>query len=388
MPSKMDMIGFGSGTNKKCWMKNRSITVPEWMTFSACGQDGWSYSGGTTKEPHRRIAIVTDGHGHLGEQWSYVCNIRVHQAIADNWWELKAILRKKKNLNRIQDATTFIKNMCRRVESSVTDIPDGGTTLTASLVMIVGRERYVIQFAVGDSPGGIYANGKSCPTVLEANCDNRQSVQAYYDRCLENGVEPKQIIINRINYGQTGLAPIEWPIGSGQYKPIPAWKYGDEVVSNFDGYEAVRPFACYGTQSRNYPEVYLRNTGEWSVVPGHEVDNFGNSILTVSNGQNLTGFGDLSVGIDCDCDASVNITIMNTPGMVYSFSDGVGDLFKYDTICQFVNDVGPTISMTNFVTWANDRLNGEPDAAAYQFKNGRPNHDDMAMVGLVLGNWR
>ena len=410
------IIQFGQAAANKSTMQSSvpfANLVPDWMVVSTYAQDANSIShnfpGGGKDECG---AVNTDGHGRGGEDWSVHYNIAVHLMMVERWWDIKRILRKKRDPERVAKATEMMQNMMREAEVATIGrlggmIHHGGTTCTASFVMIVKRERFIIQAAVGDGPGGIWKDGEATQTVVEANGDNTEAVQAHVDRRFAAGVTPEKVVYARLNIpGAICGCPIEYPTGSGRCDPIPAYLYepirdggrvtGYKVVPNEEGYEAIRPYYPLGTQSRNRPDLYLRESDNvWAVKPEDMAANYGNSVLGGANGQNLTGAGDLASPF-CTCDASVSIRVENGPCMVYGMSDGVGDLFSQTVICNEIAKQyeaggshqrrGPddVVTLDSFRRWVMGEIIGED---FYTWSRGHPTWDDISLTAIHLGEW-
>lgn len=401
------IIQFGQAAVEKRTMKS-SVPFdyfPDWMEVSTYGQDANSLSTNFPGGGKDEWGVVnTDGHGRGGEDWSVHYNIAVHCRIVEGWWDLKRILRRKRDPDRVSKATEMIQTLMREAEAATIGrlcglSHHGGTTCTASFVMIVKRERFIIQAAVGDGPGGIWKDGEATQTVVEANGDNTEAVQAHVDRRFAAGVTPEMVVYARLNIpGVICGCPIEYPPGSGRCDPIPAYLYvpiqgegegrvtGYRVVPNQDGYEAIRPYYPLGTQSRNRPELYLRESDNvWAVKPEDMAANYGNSVLGGTNGQNLTGAGDLASPF-CTCDASVSIRVENGPCMVYGMSDGVGDLFSQTVICNEIarQHENGGVTLDSFRRWVMTEISGED---FYTWSRGHPTWDDLSLTAIHLGEW-
>jgi serine/threonine protein phosphatase PrpC len=106
--------------------------------------------------PDERLFGVFDGHGECGQRWAQVSGTLLLQHILISWWQLKRMLRredgKSRVTNKLKSLFRFAETECLRPHHIGPDSP-GGTTATVTLVMIVRRRRWVIQVAVGDSPG-------------------------------------------------------------------------------------------------------------------------------------------------------------------------------------------------------------------------------------------
>ena len=400
------IIQFGAAANnKRTVLPTAPFThlVPDWLKVFTYAQDANSTShnfpGGGKDECG---AVNTDGHGGGGEDWSVHYNIAVHCLMVERWWDIKRMLRKKGDSDRVAKATAYTKQLMKDAEEVVAGrlgdrVGSGGTTCTASFVMIVKRERFIIQAAVGDGPGGIWKDGQATQTLDEANGDNIAAVQAHVDRRFAEGVYPEMVVYSRLNiHGAICGRPIEYPPGSGRFEPIPAYIYvpivgeqgitGYKVTPNELGYEAIRPYYPYGTQSRNRPEVHLRERDNvWAVKEEDMAANYGNTVLAGSNGQNLTGAGDFTSPF-CTCDASVSIRVENGPCTVYGMSDGVGDLFSQTVICKEIVRQHDTCGVTleSFRDWVEGEIKGED---FYTCMMGHPVWDDISFTAIVLPAW-
>lgn len=391
--------------------KDWRSAVPSWMVLKLAGQDASSkikgFSGCGKDEC---MTIVTDGHGDGGELWSYYTQLVLSAVLVDHWWDLKRILRKKGDRKkgdrkkgdktRISKATNKIKSWYRIVEDKVAKlmvdnhptIHLGGTTASASMVMIVGRKRVVIQSGVGDSPAGIYKKSTGAQqTITEANGDNIRSIREYKDRFEKKGVVPPAINYSRINYSYRSpqIAGHVDPV-TGALMPIPAWVLYPEVCPNVDGYTKwVQPAYWYGTQSRNKPPHHQLDNGTWAADPGHEAANFGNTCWQ-GWGQNLTGVGDFAAGLASDCDASVHIDEdVGDEALVYSWSDGVGDLADKTVLCEkfmefWCANGDKEFDLSVFRSWAMTETMGEQ---FYNWSSGCPMHDDCCANGIVLDKY-
>jgi hypothetical protein len=261
--------------------------------------------------------------------------------------------------------------------------------------MIVRRRRWVIQVAVGDSPGYLATVEDSETRVsetrvsetrvsetrvsetrvsetrvsetrvkeviqgpTEANCDNAQAVREYVERHQRHGETPPPIWFSRINANVPRAPQIPTGIdihGRSLYQPLEAWHFFTpdtvlgrsgmlevakiDVRPHLENYRILQEQGHYiGTQSLNFPEQKLSDDGARYELANPERDaavNWGNTVE--GNGQNTTGIGDIAAGLAADCDASVHFY---TPEqcrqslLVFSFSDGFGDILTGPTWAQ------------------------------------------------------
>lgn len=421
------VIEFGGAMPHKQYMRPIvPYNHPTWMTIHIHGQDTNSicrnFPGGGKDESG---VVNTDGHGIGGENWSVLYNIAVSSIVVEKWWTIKRILRKKSD-DSVDRATSYLKQLMLDAETVAAEnlgshAQNGGTTCTATFVMIVRNQRYIIQAAVGDGPGGIFVDGVATPTVIEANGDNTAAVQCHVDRRVAAGVKPEMVVYSRINISRK-IPPIEYPPNSGRCDPIPAYKYiprkdgGFTVIPNAESYNVVRPHYAYGVQSRNHPPIYLRavdqftgnvewiepegvnawklrthgtavSSSVWSVKPDDMAANFGNSVLGGSNGQNLTGAGDYDSDF-CTCSASVSIQKLNKPCMVYGMSDGIGDLFSQTKICTDIMQLHAHHSEVDIDTFREHVSSEIIDEPAYSWLMGCPKWDDISFCAIVLPEFK
>lgn len=337
------------------------------------------------------IMVVTDGHGTNGERWSRLANLELGRRITQHWDTLEGLLTGT-NQSRLYKIERNIHLIFREVEQTVitemgSDKYRGGTTASLSIAIMAGGRRYVIQAAVGDSPVGMYCRGKVSHTVTEASGDNQQAVREMFERYRRRKMTPPTVRFNRIN-NPGHPVQVEWPVGSGRFDPIPAWLETPEgPIPNVPGYEAIRLQSghYYGTQSRNVPPIYYRSSdGAWVVRPGYEASNWGNTCVK-GDGQNLTGIGDLMAGLASDCDTKVSITEQSDECLVWSWTDGIGDLFSTPKLCEsilkFHRERGARELNVGVVGMMEDEITDEP---TYAFRDGYPQHDDCACVGVLL----
>ena len=409
-------IQFGSGTYGKRHMEGRPLPpdimeillLPGAPTFLRHGQDAtcasrnFRYCG-----QDEGIWTDTDGHGSGGEDWSYRFNLLLTEAIGKHWLTWKRLLRThRRDPGAMEEVKRMIQQIFREVEQDVIrSLGDhawrGGTTATLTAVIIVRRRRYIIQAAVGDSPGGLHypapdtSPSQTIQTVVEANCDNQVAVQRHHDRHQALGLPEPSVIYNRFNTQSSPLRDIEWPPGSGQCQPIPAWVCGTDgtMRPNVEGYEQIRRRGYYvGPQSRNRPPVHQRPNGDWAVLPGYEASNWGNSCER-GNGQNLTGAGDLPANTACPCEADVCITEESRHCLAFGMSDGYGDLLSLDQTCSQIynsNALHPQRLRFHFHRYVNSQLQPtNPEDQQYAFHyDGAPQHDDCSFVGVILDEWK
>lgn len=350
--------------------------------------------------PDEGIWALADGHGTGGEDWSYRYLLLLTDRFSRQWMNLKRHLRARHG-DGIDTTRDLIRRMFREVETEVMEsLGDyavrGGTTATLTAVIVVRRKRYVIQAAVGDSPGGLYypERNELVQTVVEANGDNRVAVQRYHRYQRERGFSTPPIIFGRINTAYCQLQDVEWPVGSGRCDPIPAWIYHHDrestVTPNREGYEQIRRRGYFrGMQSRNLPPAEERPDGSWEVLSGYEADNWGNSCE--GNGQNLTGAGDLMCGRRCPCEADVSIRVENGPVMAFAMSDGIGDLFPLQQTCQQVLGQYRQHGGVRLSDWQESVTSqldmDSPYDRAYAFQGGYAAHDDCSFVATLLPAW-
>lgn len=406
------MFHSGSSTYSKRSLDNDKVayrgaivqlTQPSSTNFQTYGQDATSLTSGFKGSgPDEGIIINTDGHGEKGHFWSFYSNTLLVEETKENWWDIKRILRKKSDPIRIERATELLKQIMSRVEDRVTKllntnhaipgIGSGGTTASVTAVMIVGRKRTIIQFAVGDSPMGIYdpSTQMAEKTVTEANGDSIDAVNEFLTRYRQLGYKDEDIpkvVFNRFNTGCYGSYTIPtYTDANGLPIPIPAYIYGpDGAIPNVKAYkEHIQPLAWYGTQSRNKPPIHEMPDGTWAADEGHEAENFGNS-CSGTYGQNLTGIGDLVAGMACACDASVHIREgVNDPMMVFAMSDGLSDIDLLNKICKMLySKVGssPNIPFKEVGSYIMQTTLGEKP---YRFIHGYPTHDDVSVAWMKL----
>ena len=107
-------------------------------------------------------------------------------------------------------------------------------------------------------------------------------------------------------------------------------------------------------------------------------------------GQNLTGVGDFAAGLAADCDASVHIDEdVGGEALVYSWSDGVGDLADKTVLCEkllksWCSNGNKEFPLDMFRNWAIVETMGEN---FYSWKLGCPTHDDCCATGIVLDKY-
>lgn len=323
--------------------------------------------------PDERLFGVYDGHGDFGQLWSQFGGTLLTKFILASWWTMKKVLRSNEHPihHRQAEVEQLLKKLFRRVEKHcvrvMTDIlgdigmNSGGTTATVTLVMIARRRRWVIQAAVGDSPGYVatLSSGKVLEVTqgpTEANCDNKRSVVEYVERHQREGKWPTPICMSRWNVfsSQIQTGTTQW--GNPTYEPLDAWhfftpettpaktpdcgqpegKVGDAVIEvrpHLESYRILCQSGIYvGTQSLNFPETKLvqDEKGSHHELAHPERDAAANRGNTVGGyGQNTTGIGDIRAGLGADCDASVHFySEEQCRGelLIFSFSDGLGDV--------------------------------------------------------------
>ena len=397
----------------------------------ACGQDfiinveRWPGKLG----PDERLFGVFDGHGTTGAPWSRLVGNALTNHIVSDWFSIKKMLRKGGTpiQTRQQLVASHIKTLFRKVEqqcaAAIHDIPSvelggtnpcGGTTATVTMIMIVHRRRYIIQAAVGDSPGFLAQQLPSgeCSVIqgpTEANGDNRRAVKEVALRHLAAGLPIPNIHFQRINghhLSPSVQTDVHHLTGQPIYKPLPAWNYFNErgeldPHTNMDSYAILKKAGIpFGGQSLHLPEMTLVD-GAWCLKDESQAAsaNYGNTIQSSPNnpcdGQNTTGFGDLHAGMACDCDASVHFydtTQSQKPVLLVVCSDGMTDVLTIQTWSKLFFQAHQAHTRIN-INWVKsmallNKLGDHYNSYIWQGPLGlNPTHDDVSCAGVFLPAW-
>ena len=362
------------------------------------------------KQDSEYINGCFDGHGDQGHTWSNKVAFHLLQEFGNNWATLKSVVTD--NITNHEEIIKFIKDIFRTVEATIINTfkldRDSGTTATCNLVMIIGENRYLISAAVGDSPCGLIQNNegelKAKKLLVEDNGDNAEAVTNFVKRYNNaNKKEIPPIIYSRLNTPSGGFFP---NFNNGQ--PLPAWNYNidgetDTVSPNLTSYKyLVSQDMGVGVQALNGPQTtkYTSdNQLDIKVPKGKSVNgkqgvinldeaphNYGNTVE--GHGQNLTGFGDTSAGLSCDCDANVKITQINEQCTVYACSDGISDIATPEQMINFVNliDLRPNESKLSIFNDFKINLKNDPTPIFnWSSENSfTPSWDDISLISMNL----
>ena len=403
--------------------------------------------------PDEQLFGVYDGHGDYGDLWSQFGGTLLTKYILASWWSMKKTLRSGAHPihHRQAEVEQHLKKLFRRVEKDCMRVMKaivgrigmncGGTTATVTLVMIARRRRWVIQAAVGDSPGYLatLSSGKVLEVTqgpTEANCDNKRSVVEYVARHQREGKWPTPICMSRWNvFGrqiQTGATA--W--GAPTYEPLDAWHFftpettpaktadwsspkgnvADAVIEvrpHLESHRILCQSGIYiGTQSLNFPETKqvqdeMGSHYELAFPERDAAANRGNSVGGC--GQNTTGIGDISAGLGADCDASVHFySEEQCRGelLVFGVSDGLGDVMPpmrwAENYLGLTQNKGCLESEEKSLHWLRTTTVAEsPECyrstycwkskSVYGYVDGgegrHPAWDDVSGVGVVLPQW-
>jgi len=379
--------------------------------------------------PNESVVTACDGHGGLGDIWAVFVASRLPQKIARHWWDIKRLMRASGTPieDREQAVVAYIQDLFRKVERELTpvvnetatqihgplvDLKRGGTTATTTLVMIVGRRRYIIQAAVGDSPSFLRCGdplaasstwGPVEQLVTEANGDNAPAVAEYVRRHLAAGFSRGQIppiYISRVNCGP-GCPVVNGAVDEyGLRQPLRAWNFfndaGDvDVTPDMKSYEImVSAGHSYGTQGLGgIPELKVRESDDvesddvWVVAdPALSVTNYGNSVA--GDGQNTTGFGDFHVGPASDCHASVAIREVPEQCVVGAYTDGASDLLDSETLTKgFMCVASRDLTMQWLSHTADAHIDPRQRSVFVWNYDDRPAWDDVSVCGIKLPAW-
>lgn len=410
---------------------NRLVRLPNGergrlVTLNRYGQDAVSvverWEGKLGQ--HESVVTTCDGHGGLGDIWAVFVASRLPQKIARHWWDIKRLMRASGTPieDRDQAVVSYIQDLFRAVERELTpvvnetatqihgphvDLTRGGTTATTTLVMIVGRRRYIIQAAVGDSPSFLRRGDPLAATVTwgpveqlvtEANGDNARSVEEYVRRHLDARVPREQIppiYVSRVNCGP------HCPVVNGAVdhygfrRPLRAWNFfnaaGDvDVTPDMESYEimvsAGHPYGTQGLSGR--PELKVRESDNvWVVAdPALSLTNYGNSVA--GDGQNTTGFGDFHAGLASDCHASVAIREVPEQCVLGAYTDGASDLLDSDTLTEgFMSVDSRDLTMEWLSHTADAHIDSSQRSVFVWNHDNRPAWDDVSVCGIKLPAW-
>lgn len=385
--------------------------------------------------PDEHLFAELDGHGDRGETWSQLAGTLLCQQVLASWRKIKTTLRRGAYPihHRQAQVERLLKALFRRVEQSCMQLRphlthSGGATATVSIVMIVRSRRWVIQAAVGDSPGYLatLSSGGVDEVIqgpTEANGDNVRSVTEYVVRHQREEQWPKPVIFSRINAAphapriQTGVSQYGTPL----YNPLPAWRFFDNekgmrsladavinVRPHMENYGILEEQGHYiGTQSLNLPPYELSGDGTRYVLSNRERDAAANWGCSVDGqGQNTTAIGDIAAGLAADCDASVHFYTeeqSHSSCLVFSHSDGMGDVKTSESWAKSYLEMtqNPTLMADGKKLFNWLRLTTElaiPDHYRPNFnwklrhnclgeKTTHPSWDDVSTVGIVLPPW-
>lgn len=400
VPRPTKLFYFGSAKPRHTMLTKSPITQQNIQGYFY-GQDAIAYITPGNMSAGEYLFTVCDGHGSGGEEWSSIVSMALTNRIYESIDEIKEAL----SVDETDRVKTVIQDIFRnRVEAEllandrILARSSGGTTATVTLIVILDERRFIIQAAVGDSPGYLASRSvsgkiRTLQLVTEANCDNKQSVEDYVDRHLLNGVDIEDIppiIYSRFN------CPGNSSKLKGVTHVLPAWNWSIgrtgnlKVTPNLDSFAKIEENGFYwGQQSMNWPPlVYREAEGDWRLKnPTRDAaNNFGNSVHC--GGQNLTGFGDMSGGLKCDCDASVTVLEYNEAGWIFAYSDGVGDVLPPEKWAELFSQVRDSTEVN--IEWAKKKIEfnwmeergaGQPP---YEWRGDNPTWDDISAIGIHL----
>ena len=226
--------------------------------------------------------IIADGHGRNGQYFAHLAVSHTRSLIQEPC--IQDCLMMPEVLNAL------IVKVNEEVLSQIPGL-NGGTTMS----IMVFRSHYfadekiveVCSAYVGDSPMYVRVNGEIHEMGGIDNCDNFDAIQKYYQYCKLSGMEPDQIVYNRINcsgyhnpnlkpYGVEGILPV---VDNQDGVPVLNQKSFDKILQVWPQFKEGFPIQSLGVLSQNFDLGYKL---------------FGNTIQP-GDTQALTGIGDVSL---------------------------------------------------------------------------------------------
>ncbi len=339
------------------------------------GHDYMSCLRNIQGDPGQLLVSVADGHGDNGHLHSYVATRLLANMLVHCWSLFKMHLK----CGHSEDKIASLCHYCyQSVQDQMTQglFPSldiySGTTMAMALIVMVDDRRYLIATNAGDSQI-IWSDGKnSClECSVDHNCDNMEVVQQYVTRLARErsklkkeiekfrqpdgdsiflqrertrlgkqllNLEPKPVYYSRINCSSIVWDFPEFRDKRGRPAPIPVFQYlgpeRDQVVLDHGNYEKISKYYAHGTQSRRYPETYVREKdGRTIVVSGREHENWGSTLDGGS--QTLRGLGDQNHYPHHSPEPSVRVMSIDGPGQLLLASDGFTDMYYFQDLMNW-----------------------------------------------------
>ena len=325
------------------------------------GQD----SLGIFKSETQLLLSLADGHGpkEAGKTISY----KIHEYLLTYMADIQPYILtkiKEKDIESVNKLVTdmfeHVNNIILRDDDDTSNFNTGGTTFTMLHKFIdeLDGTLYSLSYNVGDSPYfKISMDGKIEELTEEQNCDNIQSVEAYYNHCLDKSVEPSPIIFGRFNHkncyrlpwmGYSTIKPYNVEKVDGKYK----LSTNNEIMKKV--YEDAPPLFKDNTLYIGGPQSIRGRLDNIQALNkgSYPMKNFGSTI----NGdlQTTHSFGDKQSIREHNILCKPHISITKITDSHYDFigSDGVIDCLTNTDILDMFKEK-PLMSIeefTNFVT--------------------------------------
>ena len=312
------------------------------------GQD----SLGILKSETQLLLSLADGHGPKED--GKIISYKIHEYMLTYIADLEQFILSKIKEKDIESIKTIVTKMFEHVNNIILSEDEetslfnkGGTTFTLvhKIIDEVDGSLYSLSYNVGDSPYfKISMDGKIEELSEEHNCDNIQSVEDYYNHCLDKGDYPSPIILGRFNHmnnfkipwmGYSPINPYNIEMVDGKYKV----SHNIDTMKQF--YECAPICFKNNTLYNGGPQsIRGRENNIKSLAEGcYPMENYGSTI----NGdlQNINSFGDKQSIKEHNIMCKPHISINKISKSHYDFigSDGTIDCLTNSVILEIFKEI-------------------------------------------------
>ena len=350
------------------------------------GQD----SLGIFKTDTQLLLSLADGHGpqEAGKTISYKIHEYMLTYISDiQEYILSSI--KENNIEIVKEIVTkmfdHVNNLIIREDDVTSKFNKGGTTFTLihKFIDIENGDLYSLSYNVGDSPYfKISMDGELEELSEEQNCDNIKSVEAYYNHCLDKGVEPSPIILGRFNHtnnyklpwmGDSPINPYNVEIVDGKYKLSQNTEIMRKVYEEAPYELKENVFNNGGPQSIRGRKANIQALAEGK----YPMENFGSTIN--GNLQTTHSMADKQSIIEQNiaCTPHISINKITDPHYDFVGSDGPIDCLTNTDIVEMFKEK-PLMDIEEFIKFVTSTVDTKAVEGGFNLSilTGVPTWDD------------
>lgn len=309
---------------------------PQIYSITTYGQDTIFYSENLASHNGMDVQMMmcADGHGRGGEIASrYVARRMARDLCRPGFLsELRAHVLSH-GVAPVEMITRFFHRIDREYAGS------GGCTTSVVLILTCVNEQrtFLLSMNVGDSPIWIVDTDyhRVYPFYTHHAWDSPTEYAVYLDRCRRLGVEPREVVIGRINCGSFVMRRMD-----GSATPYRIFKDGSAEIDHAEMDEFERAASHHGMRLGGSQTVRKRLEREWRhenwgstpLIPPEEsllYHGVSATIHGIGGLQMTRSFGDYThkMSSHVSCDPSIHLVEIKRPLTVMICSDGIDDAF-------------------------------------------------------------